>query len=232
MPEDDLHLAEKFAAFAAHFHAEPGTERTVASVAEYARDALGCTDAGVLVRKGGVIETAAATSARVEKSDQIQRELGEGPCFAASETAELFRVDDTKAVTPWPEWAWTVSQLGIRSALGVPLRTHDRNYGALNLYAEEPGAFGDDEVAIAMIFARHAAIALDNATKEQTLAEAIDARKIIGQAQGIIMERYHVNEDTAFDTLRRFSQDNNLKLRLVAEHIVSEREFPSLSADS
>jgi len=226
MSATELEIAERFATFAAQFHAEPDAERTVELVSEHARAALGCDDAGVLLRSDGALTTASATSARVEESDRIQRETGEGPCFAASQTAELFRVDDTTLVTPWPHWAWEVSKLGIRSALGVPLRTHDRNYGALNLYSEQPSYFGDDEVAVALIFARHASIALDGATKEESLVQAIDARKIIGQAQGIIMERYDVDADTAFDTLRKFSQVNNIKLRAVAEHIVSERRFP------
>ena len=227
MSDSELELAERFAMFAVQFHAEADSERTIELVTEHARAALGCDDAGVLLRSGGRLTTASASSARVEESDRIQRETGEGPCFAASQTAELFRVDDTTLVTPWPDWAWQVSKMGLRSALGVPLRTHDRNYGALNLYSEQPGYFGDDEVAIALIFARHASIALDGATKEKSLVEAIDARKIIGQAQGIIMERYAVDADKAFDTLRKFSQVNNMKLRAVAEHIVAERRFPS-----
>ena len=226
MSEPEWELAEQFAIFATEFHAEPGSERTIELVTEHARSALGCDDAGVLLRTGGVLVTASASSERVEESDRIQRESGEGPCFAATVTAEIFRVDDTTLVTPWPDWAWQVSKMGIRSALGVPLRTHDRNYGALNLYSEQPEFFGEDEVAIALIFARHASIALDGATKEESLSHAIDARKIIGQAQGIIMERYDVDADEAFDTLRTFSQVNNMKLRYVAEHIVSERRFP------
>ena len=67
---------------------------------------------------------------------------------------------------------------------------------------------------------------LDAATKEETLEQAVDARKLVGQAQGIIMERYNVDADAAFDALMRFSQDNNLKLRELAEHIVSQRSFP------
>ena len=226
MSEPDMELAEQFARFATQFHAEPGSERTIESVTENARIALGCDDAGVLLRSGAVLTTAYATSLRVEESDRIQRESGQGPCFAASVTAEIFRVDDTTLETEWPDWAWQVSKLGIRSALGVPLRTHDRNYGALNLYSETASHFGEDEVAIAMIFARHASIALDGAAKEESLVEAIDARKIIGQAQGILMERYDVDADTAFETLRRFSQDHNIKLRAVAEHVISKRRFP------
>jgi len=227
MTESEWELAEQFAEFAMSFNAEPGSQKTIDVVTEHARVAVGSDDSGVLLRSGGGLTTASATSPRVEESDRIQRESGEGPCFAATVTPEIFRVDDTTVETPWPDWAWQVSQLGIRSALGVPLRTRDRNYGALNLYSEEPNYFGDEEVAIALIFARHAAVALDAATKEETLSEAIDARKLIGQAQGIIMERFDVDADRAFETLREFSQVNNIKLRSVAEHVIAQRRFPS-----
>jgi len=224
-------LAEQFSRFAMDFHAEAGSLRTIELVTEYARDAIRCDDAGVLLRAGGALTTASATSPRVEESDRVQRETGEGPCFAASQTAELFRVDDTTLVTAWPEWAWTVSKLGIRSALGVPLRTYDRNYGALNLYSNEPAAFGEEEIAVAQIFARNVAIALDGATKEESLGQAIDARKVIGQAQGIIMERYGVNADVAFAMLLKFSQDRNVKLRAIAEHLVDAGQLPVTSVD-
>lgn len=226
MYDIDKDLAARFAEFAAEFHAEPGAQRTIELIAESARDALTCDDAGVLLRAGSSVSTAAATSHRVEVSDQIQREKADGPCFAATQTSELFRVDDTTLETPWPEWAHEVAKLGIRSALGVPLRTHDRNYGALNLYSNEASAFNDDDVAVAAIFARHAALAVDAATKEETLEQAIDARKLIGQAQGIIMERYDLDADAAFDTMLRFSQHNNVKLRHVAERIVKYRSLP------
>jgi len=223
---DKAELAEQFATFASQFHAQPTVERTIDVVAASARVALGCDDAGILLRVNGKLTTASATSSRVEISDAVQIESGEGPCFAAAATPQIYLVEDTTASTPWPDWARVVSDLGIRSAVGVPLRTHDRNYGALNLYSDAPGTFGDDEVAIALIFARHASVALDHATKAHTLTQAIDARKVIGQAQGIVMERYGLDSDTAFDTLMRFSQDHNMKLRQLADHIVAGREFP------
>jgi len=226
MTDADQSLAQRFADYASNIHAEPTKERTLELVTEYARDGLTCDDAGVLLRTEGQLITATATSPRVEESDRIQRETGEGPCYAASTAPEIFSVPDTHAEPRWPDWASAVAGMGIRSAIGVPLRTHDRNYGALNLYSDTPGAFGEDDIAVALIFARHASIALDGASKQESFVHAIDARKAIGQAQGIIMERYNVTAETAFDVLRRFSQDNNLKLRVVAEHLVSERAFP------
>ena len=74
--------------------------------------------------------------------------------------------------------------------------------------------------------ARHAAIALAKVHESDHLWRAIDARKLIGQAQGILMERYDLDEERAFEALRRYSQDNNVKLRVVADRLVETRKLP------
>jgi hypothetical protein len=43
------------------------------------------------------------------------------------------------------------------------------------------------------------------------MLQAIDARKLVGQAMGILMERFDLDGDRAFEVLKRYSQDNNLK---------------------
>ena len=99
---------------------------------------------------------------------------------------------------------------------------------ALNLYAAQPGRFGgDDDLAVAHVLARHAAVALARGRHESNLLQAIDARKLIGQAQGISMERFGLDADRAFAVLRRYSQDNNIKLRDVAQRLIDTRQLPS-----
>ena len=55
------------------------------------------------------------------------------------------------------------------------------------------------------------------------MAQAVDARKLVGQAMGILMERFDLDGDRAFEVLKRYSQDNNLTLRDVANHLVHTR---------
>ena len=100
--------------------------------------------------------------------------------------------------------------------LGTRLHTSDSTIGSLNLYDVRPGAFTGEDRDVAHILgpARRVALA---ATREQTnLWKAIDARQLIGQAQGILMERFAIDADQAFGVLRRYSQDHNIKLRKVA----------------
>jgi AmiR/NasT family two-component response regulator len=96
----------------------------------------------------------------------------------------------------------------------------------LNLYAHSPRWFDPDALAVAEVLGRHASIALSSAREEQSLWQAIDARKLIGQAQGILMERFALDDKSAFEVLRRYSQSTNTKLNEVARILVSSRTLP------
>lgn len=216
-----------FAQMAMELHDSPDAESTVEKITEYAQLATSCDDAGImLVHARQQIETAAATSERVGESHNLQIIHDEGPCLDAIEGDAVYVSSDISVDPRWPKWGPSVADLGLRSVLSVRLETKARRYGSLNLYAEEVGAFDDDDMAVAGIFVRHASIAIANAHNEQGLQIAIDARKLIGQAQGILMERFDLDADRAFEFLRRQSQTHNVKLRFVAEWVVDHRSEP------
>jgi GAF domain-containing protein len=216
-----------FSQMALALHDEPTAERTIERICEYARIATSCDDAGImLVQARHQIQTAAATSQRVGESHNLQIVHDEGPCLDAIEGDAIFQSGDVGNDPRWVKWGPSVAELGIHSVLSVRLETLTRRYGSLNLYADRVDAFDEDDLAVATIFVRHAAVALANAHNEEGLQVAIDARKLIGQAQGILMERYDLDPDRAFDFLRRQSQTHNVKLRYVAEWVVDNRGNP------
>ncbi|WP_420323460.1 GAF and ANTAR domain-containing protein [Kribbella pittospori] len=135
-------------------------------------------------------------------------------------------VRDTATDGRWPEWAAKVLSLGVRTVLDVPLMTTADTVGVLGLYSTAPDAFDTDDKAVAHILARHASVAIAAARREASLAQAVDARKLVGQAMGILMERYGVDGDRAFAILRRYSQDSNTKLRDVAQQLIDTRHLP------
>ncbi len=53
------------------------------------------------------------------------------------------------------------------------------------------------------------------------LKEAMETRKLIERAKGILMKRCTITEDDAFKVLQRYSQKENKKMRDVAESIIS-----------
>lgn len=222
-----------FSQMALDLHDEPTAERTIERIADYARIATNCDDAGImLVHARNQIETAAATSQRVGESHNLQIVHDEGPCLDAIEGEAIYQSRDAGSDPRWLKWGPAVAELGIRSVLSVRLETRARRYGSLNLYANHVDAFDDDDLAVATIFVRHAAVALANAHNEEGLQVAIDARKLIGQAQGILMERFDLDADRAFDFLRRQSQAHNVKLRYVAEWVVQNRNSPEATFEA
>jgi len=218
--------AEEFAELALSLH-DVTVEETVEKTLEFTLKAIGCDYAGVIfVRGKHDIETAAATDPIVAKLDAMQMEVGEGPDVSVLEDRLSVIVTDTRSETRWPTWAARVYDTGIRSLLSVRMYTDDETIGTLNAYSKAADAFDVDDQAVAHILARHAAVALGNARKIENLWMAVDARKRIGQAQGILMERFDLTADQAFAVLLRYSQDNNVKLRVVADRLVETRKLP------
>lgn len=219
--------AEEFAELAVRLHEEPTIVETVDLVVQYALKAVDCQYAGVMfVRGDRLVETAAATDPLVEELDQFHASCGEGPGLDGGTDRLVVRVADTRFDLRWEKWARCLDERGIRSVLVARITTGENDLGTLNLFHSEPDAFDSDDEAVAAILARHAAVALASAQRAENLWLAIDARKLVGQAQGILMERFDLSPDQAFAVLLRYSQDKNLKLRAVAELLVSRRSLP------
>lgn len=218
---------EEFAQMALELHANGSVTETVDRVLEYALKAVSCDYAGVVFMHGkSRVETTAATHPLVSDLGKLQLECGEGPNLDVLEDRFGLIVADTHEETRWPTWARAIADVGIRSMLSVRLYTSSTTIGSLNLYDEEPRKFDVADQEIAHVLARHAAVALSAARQTENLWQAIDSRKLVGQAQGILMERFDLNGDQAFAVLARYSQDKNIKLRAVAEMLVETRNLP------
>ena len=72
-----------------------------------------------------------------------------------------------------------------------------------------------------LLFASHAAVAVAGAQKLEHVTVALSRRDVIGQAKGVLMERYKIPADRAFGLLARVSQDTNRKLHEVAEYLTT-----------
>ena len=92
------------------------------------------------------------------------------------------------------------------------LYTADRTAGALNLFGREAGAWDTEAETVGSIFAAHAAAAILAARHGEQLHSAVSTRDRIGQAKGIIMERFGVDDVRAFELLRMLSQEGQVKL--------------------
>jgi GAF domain-containing protein len=230
-PTDPQETADAFARLAVELHDADGVVETVETVAQFALQALNCSYAGIALHsRGSRSEIAAVTDPVVAEVFEMQLASDTGPLVTALRDRTSVLISDTTTEERWPQWAAKVAALGVRSVLDVPLvagTQRARTVGVLGLYSPEPDAFGADDEAIAYILARHASVAVATARHEASMAQAVDARKLVGQAMGILMERFAIDGDRAFAILKRYSQDNNTKLRDVAQQLIDTRRLPS-----
>ncbi|WP_458248209.1 GAF and ANTAR domain-containing protein [Streptomyces sp. MAI_2237] len=198
-------------------------ERITSSAVELVE---GCDAAGILVLQGRQVQTLAPTDDLVVDSDRLQERLGEGPCFDTARSSvreRVFRIPDlTGQQLRWPAFAPQASRLGIGSMMGFLLFTEDEDFGALNLYSRKPGMFTEASEQAGWLLASHAAVAFSSARTHAQLEQAMATRHVIGEAMGILMGSRRLTEEEAFDVLRRYSQEHNLKLREVARMICEQ----------
>ena len=230
MQNDGNQFAEELAELALSLHDLSSFSDTVDRVLEFAVKAMSCAYAGVLVVRDGTPHTVATTHPLVADLDASQAECGEGPDLDDVVDRQAVLVPDIRRETRWPARAERVAATGVRSMIGTRLRTSTEVIGSLNLYDVEVGRFSSEDVDVAHLLARHAAVALDHAREAENLWRAIDARNLIGQAQGILMERFAIDADQAFAVLRRYSQDHNVRLQVVAQRLVESGRLPSAPA--
>jgi GAF domain-containing protein len=184
----------------------------------------GTDSAGVLlVGRGGKFESLAGTDELPHQLDQLQMTFNEGPCVEAALDDVIVRTEDFRTEQRWPKYSPAVVEIGVLSGLSIKLYTADRTAGALNLFAFKPHAFDAQDETTAVVLAAHAAAAILASRQGEQLESALSTRDRIGQAKGIIMERFGVNDVQAFDMLRKLSQDSNTRLTDIAQRVIDTR---------
>ncbi|MDQ1380158.1 MAG: hypothetical protein QOJ71_877, partial [Actinomycetota bacterium] len=214
------------------------TLRRVAFIA--CQSPIGADNAGVTLQRGDAAATAAFHGDAALPLDQAQYEADDGPCLTAFRTGEVVRVERiADAGARWPKFVAAAAEAGIVSSLSLPLLLRSEVVGALNLYASQHLSLTDTSVHLAQLFAEQAALAVTNAeiywktyTLTQNLTLALENRERIGQAKGILATRLGITMDDAFDQLRRASQNLNIKLRDIADHVVETGDLPGSPAPS
>ncbi|MEJ2864335.1 GAF and ANTAR domain-containing protein [Actinomycetospora flava] len=178
-----------------------------------------------LMDKKGALTTHAPSNEMVAEIDRIQTELREGPCIDALDDAhaDTTIAPDLAQESPWPRFAATALESGVRAVLSFRL-VGNGAAGALNLYADAPHRFTTRDELLAALFADQAAIALTGARRTGQLNTALVSRDVIGRAKGILMERFRLDDERAFRMLVDASQHTNVKLSDVAEWLVSDAE--------
>ncbi len=173
------------------------------------------------------IVTPAATDRIALRGVELQYELGEGPCLQAIHEQGTVWSGDLTVERRWPRWSRRASdELGVRSMLCFQLFvTHD-TLGALNLYSGQLNAFQSEDRTSGLALAAHIAVALSSAQNPESRASAVHGASTIGQAQGILMQRYELVPSQAFLVLARAAQRDDCTLLNIAERLVESAVRP------
>jgi ANTAR domain/GAF domain len=199
-------------------------------VAQFAVAAIpGAQGVGVTLLEAGRADTVVASADFVRAVDDIQYSFMEGPCVTAATERRTVRSGLLAQDPLWPRFGPRVGQLGVQSALSLPLVVGADVVGAMNVYAWERDVFDQRATELGELFAGPAAVAVRNAqVLEQArrlteqLQTALSSRAVIDQALGILMSRRGGTAGEAFESLRWMSQHNNVRLNAVAQEIVDE----------
>jgi transcriptional regulator with GAF, ATPase, and Fis domain len=188
-------------------------------------DGAHCADV-LLVSESNDFRSLAATRQLAIDVDNIQEQLGEGPCLDAADGDALVRCDDLQDELRWPRFAKGAVAVGVRAMMSFQLYTNDKRKGALNLFGLNSGGFTAKDQAVGAMLATHAATALIAHDRERQFQAALASRDAIGQAKGMIMERFGVDATRAFELLKKLSQDANTPVVDIAAGLVARGPDP------
>lgn len=233
-------VANMFAAIARTLFVDTTVAGTLQRVVDFAQATVdGCDAASIsLITAEGVVTPVSSNPIAFE-IDRYQYEFDEGPCLDAITGEPMLYADDLTTDVRWPKFGPVAVSLGMRSLMSCRL-TGTETVGSLNLYARIPQAYDTIDRTKALIFATHAGIALGAAgvlanttlsldteiRRTENLEVALSSREVIGQAEGILIERERITPEQAFTILRTASQNLNLRLRDIAQHVVDTGEVP------
>jgi transcriptional regulator with GAF, ATPase, and Fis domain len=227
----DQEMTDSFARVARELRAEADDlDATLHKAVALATDLIdGCDEAGVsIVHRKRRLDTPAATGDAARRGDALQYELGEGPCLDAIWQHDTILASDLATDERWPTWGPRVAaELGIHSFLALQLFTDADTLGALNLYSYKPDAFDHADTVEGLALAAHVAVALAAAQQIGQLQSALTNRTTIGQAEGILMERFQLLPSQAFAVLARVSSTSNRRVADLAAELVETRRMPA-----
>jgi GAF domain-containing protein len=226
---------EPLNAFAELARIQVGTQpphQTLRHIAELAKQTLdGVKDVSLTVIDRGRPRTVVFTGPLAVDLDERQYKMGFGPCLDAAKTGQTITVDTRRDDTPYREFARVADRAGVRHIVSVGMPLAQQSIGGLNIYRTTEAAYSAAFLEQAEVFAGYAAVAVSNISSHAAavneaanLRIAMDSRAIIEQAKGIVVARDRCTPDEAFDMLSRISQQQNIKLRDLAETIVDSAQ--------
>jgi GAF domain-containing protein len=228
-----LPLTEELAAVSARVSglllSEETVETALGLLSSLAQETVpGSSGAGVSIIDERDRRSSGATDQRVLNADDLQYELGEGPCLTAAAERRLVRIDDLADDNRWPRWATAANSLGLRAAMSAPLVAGNSTLGAIKIYADQPHVFDARSEELLGLFAAQAAILVANVQPQdrgkrlsQDMRNAFRGRDVMNMAKGVLMGRNGVDEESALAHLLARAEEDGTTVAQAAEAVLA-----------
>jgi transcriptional regulator with GAF, ATPase, and Fis domain len=222
-------LAAVFGRMSGLLMSEETVETALGLLSSVAQETVpGSSGAGVSIIDQHQRRSSGATDGRVRQADNLQYELGEGPCLTATIERRLVRMDDLATDRRWPRWSSAARSLGLHAAMSAPLVAGERAFGAIKVYADRPAVFDTRSEELLGLFAAQAAILVagvqpwDRGKRlSQDMRDAFRSRDVVNMAKGVLMGRNGVDEDGAIAMLLARSEQDGCTVADAAEALVA-----------
>jgi signal transduction protein with GAF and PtsI domain len=207
-------------------------------VVEATRTVVGVDGTGLtLTHEDGRPRWVAVSDAAMELLEQVQHDMGEGPCLAAFAEDRVVAVEDLQSERVWDRLAAVVGQLQVRGVLSVPVRLADQPVGTLTVYVTQPRAWSTSEVealgALAVVTAELVSTGVELAVRDVEVAQlrrALASRVWIEQAKGVLVATRGVSPEAAFQQLRKQARSSSRKLADLAQGVVQAAQRERVAA--
>jgi hypothetical protein len=198
-------------------------------------ETLGISGAGIaMVTPAGNRGVVCATDDISAKIEELQLTLGEGPCIDAAVAGSPVLIPDLHGapdlgVERWPAFMQGAAAAGVRAVFALPLRVGAISVGVIDLYRDQPGDLGPDQLPAALMAADAAALALLylDVDGDAAFTDDHDSRSSyqlqVHQATGMVMAQLNVSIDEAFLVLRARAFSDGRPLAELASDVVARR---------
>jgi hypothetical protein len=230
---DFVQLSQEFAAVGKELRGPGDNDAALQRMVQLAvKHIAPCTGASITVVRGTRGSSLATSDPLAATADQLQYELNEGPCLRSAERDANYLLIDVADDQRWPRFSAALMQdTPYRCVLSYQMIAGDSS--ALNLYAEQAGAYETDDIDLATVIAAHASSLVALSESEDRVANleaALETNRVIGAAIGVLMAYHKVTHEEAFAMLRSVSQRMHRKLREVASEVVETGALPEPSS--
>lgn len=220
-------LTRALAQAARRWHAQPEESALAESVLDDVLSLLPprAGAAVTLLDGDGTTPRTAGTTRAALDLEALQHRVHQGPVVDAL-AGSVVASPDLGVEPRWPLVVPEAVGHGVRSLLCLPLDTGRQVLGVLSVYCTTPTDGSRLDRGLLDAVATHAALAVQQVRQVVQLTAALVNRDVVGQAKGMLMERYGLSADAAFGLLVRAAQDTQRAVRDVAVRLTLTGEAP------